>query len=68
MTDERIPMGGYPIFELLSEADVQKIIDAISQVLRETGVVFEPGPRVLDRFSDAGCDISSNHTVSWERQ
>jgi len=66
MTDERISMGGYPIFELLSETDVQKIIDAIFQLLRETGVAFDPDPRVLDRFSDAGCDISSDHTVRFE--
>ncbi len=66
MTDEKIPMGGYPVFELLSETDVQKIIDAIFQLLRETGVVFDPDPRVLDRFSDAGCDISSDHTVRFE--
>jgi trimethylamine--corrinoid protein Co-methyltransferase len=66
MTDERTSMGGYPIFELMSEADVQKIIDAIFQLLRETGVAFDPDPRVLDRFSDAGCDISSNHTVRFE--
>jgi trimethylamine:corrinoid methyltransferase-like protein len=59
-------MGGYPVFELLSEADVQKIIDAIFQLLRETGVAFDPDPRVLDRFSDAGCDISSDHTVRFE--
>ena len=50
----------------MPEADVQKIIDAIFQLLRETGVVFDPDPRVLDRFSDAGCDISSDHTVRFE--
>jgi len=66
MTDERISMGGYPIFELMSEADVQKIIDAIFQLLRETGVAFDPDPRVLDLFSDAGCDISADHVVRFE--
>jgi len=66
MTDQRTSTGGNGVFELLSEADVQKIIDAVFQVLRETGVAFDPDPRVLDRFSDAGCDISSDHTVRFE--
>ncbi len=66
MTDERTQTGGYPVFELLSEADVQKIIDAVFKLLRETGVAFDPDPRVLDRFSDAGCEISSDHTVRFE--
>ena len=66
MADEKILVSHNPVFELLSEADVQKIIDAIFQLLRETGVAFDPDPRVLDRFSDAGCDISSDHTVRFE--
>ncbi len=66
MADERIPVGGTPVYELLSEADVQKIIDATFQLMRETGVAFNPDPRVLDRFSDAGCDISADHTVRFE--
>ena len=66
MANEKIPVGGVPVFELLSETDVQKIIDATFQLLRETGVAFDPDPRVLDRFSDAGCDISSDHTVRFE--
>jgi trimethylamine:corrinoid methyltransferase-like protein len=66
MADERIPLGDTPIYELLSGADVQKIVDAIFQLMRETGVAFDPDPRVLDRFSDAGCDISADHTVRFE--
>jgi hypothetical protein len=37
MTDEKIPVGGVPAYELMSEADVQKILDATFQLLRETG-------------------------------
>jgi trimethylamine:corrinoid methyltransferase-like protein len=66
MADERIPTNSNFTFEILSETDVQKIIDAVFKLLRETGVVFDPDPRVLDRFSDAGCDISSDHTVRFE--
>jgi trimethylamine:corrinoid methyltransferase-like protein len=66
MSDERNSMGSYPAFEMLSETDVQKIIDAIFRLLRETGVAFDPDPRVFDRFSDAGCKISSDNTVRFE--
>jgi trimethylamine:corrinoid methyltransferase-like protein len=66
MTDEKIPLGTTPIYGLLPEADVQKIIDAVFQLMRETGVAFDPDPAVLDRFSDAGCDISAAHTVRFE--
>jgi trimethylamine:corrinoid methyltransferase-like protein len=66
MVNEKISVGRNPVFEMLSETDVQKIVDAIFQLMRETGVAFDPDPRVLDRFSDAGCDISSDHTVRFE--
>jgi trimethylamine--corrinoid protein Co-methyltransferase len=66
MADEKIPLGRTPVYELLSEADVQKIVDAIFRLMRETGVAFDPDPRVLDLFSDAGCDISADHTVRFE--
>jgi trimethylamine:corrinoid methyltransferase-like protein len=66
MADERIPLAGTPVYEVLSEAQVQKIVDAIFQLLRETGVAFDPDPRVLDLFSDAGCDISADHVVRFE--
>jgi len=67
MSDEQNPVNGAPVYELLSGADVQKIIDTTFRMLREIGVLFEPDPRVFDRFSDAGCDISSDHIVRFER-
>jgi len=66
MADEKIPLGRTPVYGLLSEADVQKIIDAVFRLMRETGVAFDPDPRVLDLFSDAGCDISADHVVRFE--
>ncbi len=66
MADEKIPLGRTPVYGLLSEADVQKIVDAIFRLMRETGVAFDPDPRVLDLFSDAGCDISADHVVRFE--
>jgi trimethylamine:corrinoid methyltransferase-like protein len=66
MPDEKRPLAKTPTYELLPEADVQKIVDAIFQLMRETGVAFDPDPRVLDLFSDAGCDISADHVVRFE--
>jgi trimethylamine:corrinoid methyltransferase-like protein len=66
MADEKVPLAATPVYEVLSEAQVQKIVDAIFRLLRETGVAFEPDPRVLDLFSDAGCDISADHVVRFE--
>jgi trimethylamine--corrinoid protein Co-methyltransferase len=66
MAESRAPVDGVSASALMPEADVQKILDATFQLLRETGVAFEPDPRVLDRFSDAGCDIAADHTVRFE--
>jgi len=66
MSVREVPVGGTPVYDILPEADVQKIIDASFQLIRETGVAFDPDPQVLDRFSDAGCDISADHTVRFE--
>jgi len=66
MDDARIPGDSTPIYRLMPEADAQKIIDASFRLLRETGVAFDPDPEVLDRFSDAGCSIASDHTVRFE--
>ena len=66
MADEKIPLSRTPVYGLLSEADVQKIVDAIFRLMRETGVAFDPDPRVLDLFSDAGCEISADHVVRFE--
>jgi trimethylamine:corrinoid methyltransferase-like protein len=66
MADERSETAGTAVYELLPEDDVQKIIDATFQLMHETGVAFDPDPRVLDRFSDAGCDISADNVVKFE--
>jgi trimethylamine:corrinoid methyltransferase-like protein len=66
MADENAPASGTPVYELLSEIDVQRIIDATFQLMRETGVAFDPDARVLDRFSDAGCEISADNVVKFE--
>ncbi len=67
LPDVKVTGKGTPIYEVLSKPDVEKIVDATFQLLRETGVAFDPDPQVLDRFSDAGCEISADHLVKFER-
>ena len=63
--DTRASREGTPVYELLSEADLEKLIDAIFQLMRETGVAFDPDPEVLDLFSGAGCEITADHVVKF---
>ncbi|MCP4400490.1 MAG: hypothetical protein GY801_24705 [bacterium] len=52
----------------MPESDVHKILDATFKLMNEIGVAFDPDPRVLDRFADAGCGITSDHTVKFKRE
>jgi trimethylamine:corrinoid methyltransferase-like protein len=56
-----------PVYEPLSEAAAQQIVDASFRLVREVGVAFDPDPAVLDRLSAAGCDISADHVVKFDR-
>ncbi|MBW2543573.1 MAG: trimethylamine methyltransferase family protein [Deltaproteobacteria bacterium] len=68
MPDLKATGARTPVYEVLPQSDVEKIVDATFQLLRETGVAFDPEPQVLDRFSDAGCEISADHVVKFERE
>jgi trimethylamine:corrinoid methyltransferase-like protein len=65
--DEELPCCGTPVYDILSEADVHKILDATFQLMSEIGVAFDPDPEVLDRFADAGCDITPDNAVKFDR-
>ncbi len=67
LPDVKVTGKGTPAYEVLSESDLEKLIDATFQLLIETGVAFDPDPQVLDRFSDAGCEITADHVVRFER-
>jgi trimethylamine--corrinoid protein Co-methyltransferase len=67
LPDVRVTGAGTPVYEVLSKTDVEKIIDATFQLLRETGVAFDPDPQVLDLFSAAGCEITDDHVIKFER-
>lgn len=50
---------------ILSDAAVQRMMEAIFQILREIGIKFDADARVMDLFSDAGCDISADGIVKF---
>ena len=49
----------------LSDAELQKVVKAIFQLMRETGVKFDPEPKVMDILSDAGCELSTKGIVKF---
>jgi trimethylamine:corrinoid methyltransferase-like protein len=65
--DDGSPRRRTPVYDILSEADVQKILDATFQLMSEIGVEFDPDPRVLDCFADVGCDITPEGVVKFDR-
>ena len=67
MTPTGTPDVATPVYEPLSDAAARQIIDTSFQLVREVGVAFDPDPAVLDRFSAAGCDISADGVVKFER-
>jgi trimethylamine:corrinoid methyltransferase-like protein len=67
MPAEEVTQRLTPVYEILPEADIQKIIDATFQLMREMGVGFDPNPKALDLFADAGCDITSDNAVKFDR-
>jgi len=58
MTDPGTYHGGVDPHKILSDADVEKIIDAVFQLMEEIGIKFDPEPRAMELFSNAGCDVS----------
>ena len=67
-SDESASYTGVPVYEILTESDVQMILDATFALMREIGVAFDPDPQVLDLFSDAGCEITSDNVVRFDRE
>jgi trimethylamine---corrinoid protein Co-methyltransferase len=53
--------------EVLSEKDINAIINNAFELLRDPGIRFDPDPRVLDLFSAVGCHVSSQGVVSITR-
>lgn len=56
--DPGLHSGPTPSYSPFSEQDAQRIIDAAFDIMSQTGVGFEPVPRLMERLADAGCDLS----------
>ncbi|HEU4403525.1 MAG TPA: trimethylamine methyltransferase family protein, partial [Candidatus Polarisedimenticolia bacterium] len=50
----------------LPEADARRLVEAALQILRDTGVKFDPDRRVMDLFSAAGCEVSADGMVRFD--
>jgi trimethylamine--corrinoid protein Co-methyltransferase len=68
MVEATIPPTATQPYDPLSEADAQRIVQAALQIMRTTGVKFDPDPKVLDLFSAAGCDVSADGLVKFDPQ
>jgi trimethylamine:corrinoid methyltransferase-like protein len=68
MDDAGVFRGEPPLYAPLSEAAMERVIDATYQLMRETGVAFHADAAVLDRLSSAGCDISADNVVRFDRE
>jgi trimethylamine:corrinoid methyltransferase-like protein len=58
--------GHTPPYDPLSDVEAGRVVDATLQLMRETGIQFDPDPRVLDRFSAAGCDVDREARVRFD--
>lgn len=54
--------------DILSDKNVTEIINGVYELLCNPGIRFAPDPRVLDLFSAAGCDVSSQGIVKISRE
>jgi len=63
--DPGLHHGPTPAYSPFSERDAQGIIDAAFDIMSQTGVGFEPVPRLMDRFADAGCDLSREGLIKF---
>lgn len=63
MADAQNLYGNAPPYDPLTASDAQRIEDTAFCIAREVGLQFDPDPRVLDLFTDAGCDVSCDGLV-----
>ena len=63
--DPGLHHGPTPAYSPFSKRDAQRLIDAAFDIMSHTGVGFEPVPRLMDRFADAGCDLSREGLIKF---
>jgi len=64
LNSEKYSVNTLP-YNILRETDLKTITEAIFTLMRDTGIKFGRDPRVMDLFSAAGCDISSEGIVKF---
>ncbi len=57
--------GPSPAYDVLSNGDARRIIEAAIELMRDAGVGFEPDETVSKLFEDAGCQIDGNGVVKF---
>ena len=65
MSEQRAYHGNTRPFDLLPEADVEKIVGAAFELMRDIGLKFDPEPRAMELLSGAGCEILSDGVVKF---
>ncbi|MCP4431725.1 MAG: hypothetical protein GY806_12155, partial [Gammaproteobacteria bacterium] len=63
--DKGLHYGPTPPHDPLNKTQSQQILKAVFELMRETGVEFEPDPKVLSLFRAAGCDVSDTGLVKF---
>jgi trimethylamine:corrinoid methyltransferase-like protein len=63
--DRGLHHGPTPSYSPFSREDESRIIDATFDLMSQTGIGFEPEPLLMDRLTDAGCDVFSEGLVKF---
>ena len=61
--DSGLHVGPTAPYDPLPEEDARRLIDSALEVMRDVGIGFEPDPKVMKLFAQAGCEISDDGTV-----
>jgi trimethylamine:corrinoid methyltransferase-like protein len=55
-----------PAYDPVAASDVERLIDAALQLLRDSGCAFEPGTEAIGLLQAAGCDVSGDGIVRFD--
>jgi len=63
--DPGLHRGPTPPYSPFSGEDAQRIIDATFELMSQTGIEFDPVPKLMNRLRGAGCDVSPGGVVKF---
>jgi trimethylamine:corrinoid methyltransferase-like protein len=64
--DVGLHVGPTAPYEPLPEPDARRLIDTALELMRDVGVGFEPNPKIMGLFEQAGCDVSGGDVVKFD--